>query len=96
MFQVRIDFCVMELSALEGSSVYMDDTWISVNVSVEGEDVLGIETVQKSDGNNAAARPTSSPDPPEEEMAIGPTQATYCIPVPVTTSTPKSSRITGE
>ena len=43
MFQVRKDFSGMDLSPLEGSSVYMDDTWISMNVSVGEEDVLDME-----------------------------------------------------
>ena len=40
MFQVRNDFSGMELSPLDGSSVYMDDTWISMSVSVGEGDVL--------------------------------------------------------
>ena len=43
MFQVRKDFSGIDLSPLEGSSVYMDDTWIFMNVSVGEEDVLDME-----------------------------------------------------
>ena len=56
MFQVRNDFSGMELSPLEGSSVNMDDTWISwisMNVSVGEGDVLDMKPSQKSAGNNA-------------------------------------------
>ena len=52
MFQVHNDFSGMELSSLEGSSVYMDDTWISMNVSVGEGGVLDMEPSQKSGGNN--------------------------------------------
>ena len=52
MFQVRNDFSGMEFSLLEGSSVYMDDTWISMNVSFGEGGVLDMEPSQKSAGNN--------------------------------------------
>ena len=52
MFQVRNDFSGMELSPLEGSSVYMDDTWISMNVSVGEGRVLDMKPPQKSAVNN--------------------------------------------
>ena len=52
MLQVRNDFSGMELSPSEGSSVYMDDTWISMNVSVGEGGVLDMEPSQKGAGNN--------------------------------------------
>ena len=52
MLQVRNNFSGMELSPLEGSSMYMDDTWISMNVSVGEGCVLDMEPSQKSAGNN--------------------------------------------
>ena len=59
MFQVRNDFSGMELSPVECSSVYMDDTWISMNVSVGEGDVLGMEPSHKSTGNNTEGKELS-------------------------------------
>ena len=87
MFQVRKDFSGMELSHLEGSSIYMDDTWISTNVSVGEEDVLDMKPSQESARNNTEY-PTSPPGSPEQGISLPQTSDWH--PVHVTTSTPLS------